>query len=284
MDWIALAVVALFLFGASRILYIKASAQEAIPEDKFLRSLYFAGLATMSPLALAEWHRFTIGNIYSGIVLGLLSVLGSLALYRAVSVSSPSIVNVIIGLNFIIPLVVGLLVLKEKLTYLQTIGLALALITIILSTLFDIIQEKERKSLTLKGLAYTLITFFTWGLLGVAVKFLYNLDILQSVSQCLCIMYLSGLVTITVLHRTRENSIIESISKLGIAAGLLSSVGSYLVTLCYAIGEISITALITRFSYLLPAAYSLATSCEKLTYHKIVILALSIISVVLLSL
>ncbi len=281
MSWITLAVIALLLFGLSRILYIRASAQEAIPEDRFLRSLYLAGLLTMSPLVALEWNKFAVGNMYAGILLGLLSAVGSLALYRAVSVASPSIVNVIVGLNFVLPLVVGLALLKEHLTSLQFIGLALALTTIMISTLLDTVgQGHGYKCLSIRGVVYAFITFLTWGMLGIAVKVLYTAEILRSVAQSLWFMYLSGLAVIALLHRSSRS---EPMSRLGLLAGILSSIGSYLVTLCYAIGEISVTALITRFSYLLPTVYSLVTSCEKMDRKKILVLVLSVASVVLLS-
>ncbi len=283
MDWPVLAIVALVLFGFSRILYIRASAQYAVPEEKFLKSLYLAGLLTMSPLIILERRELSLGNIYAGIILSMLSVAGSLAMYRAVALSSPSMVNVIVGLNFLMPLIVGLVALQEKLTYIQLLGLALALITIALSMIIDIkysIRDEENGRATRRGIVYAFVTFFTWGMLGILVKAMYISNILNSIPQCLWAMYLSGLAVLYLIHRGVEA---QGMSRLGIAAGVLSSLGSYLVTLCYAVGEISVTALITRFSYLLPAVYSLATSCEKASPLKILVIVLSVISLILLS-
>jgi len=220
-----------------------------------------------------------IGDIICGASLATLSVTGAVSLYRANAISSPSLVNIVLGLNFIIPLAVGILVFKERLDTYQYTGLIIVLITIILSIVETF---RERKyCMSILGLVYSLVTFFTWGFLGVVVKFFKLVKLLTNYPFCLFLMYLFELTLLLAYYRDKHLKSKRTVTA-GALAGTCSCVGSYLALICYALGEISITSLILRFAFIIPTIYSMIV-LKDFNRLKIILLCLSVVSIVLLS-
>jgi len=275
--WIYLAIIALLLFGTSRTLYIIGSRYGN--EGTFLIILNLtATLLSLSILFILRQTNINMGDLVCGASLGALSVIGAISLYRANAVSSPSLVNIILGLNFIIPLIIGISIFKERLDIYQYIGLMIIILTILLSITEAFKNSKQ--GLNMIGLAYSLITFFTWGFLGVLVKFFKLIGLLGNYPFCIFLMYLFELILLSIYYRDKK--IDKNVSIIGASAGACSCIGSYLALICYAIGEISITSLILRFAFIIPTVYSMIV-LKDFNKLKIVLLCLSILSVVLVS-
>ncbi len=284
MEYALYALIAMLLFGLSRIMYIRASTQSAAAEQSFLLPLYVTGALLLLPIGLLE--KVSLGDILSGLLLASLSLTGAVSLYRALRVSSPSIVNVIIGLNFLIPVAYGLVALQEKLTPVQLAGLALALAVIGVST-FGELKTVKRPLIQskLSGIAYTMLTFLTWGLLGVAVRVLSNLKLMLNITATLGLMYLFATLLMLAARQAQSHVILRDKKNIarGVAAGVLGATGSLLSAYCYAYGNIAITALILRFSYIVPVTYAILALREKVDLIKTATLALSIPAVILLT-
>ncbi len=284
MEYALYALIAMLLFGLSRIMYIRASAQSAAAEQSFLLPLYVTGALLLLPIGLLE--KVSLGDILSGLLLASLSLTGAVSLYRALRVSSPSIVNVIIGLNFLIPVAYGLVALQERLTPIQLAGLALALAVIGVST-FGELKTVKRPLIQskLSGIAYTMLTFLTWGLLGVAVRVLSDLKLMLNITATLGLMYLFATLLMLAARQVQSHVILRDKKNIvrGVAAGVLGATGSLLSAYCYAYGNITITALILRFSYIVPVTYAILALREKVDLIKTATLALSIPAVILLT-
>ncbi len=282
MYWIYLAIVALVLFGISRTLYIIASRAKNIPEWIFLISLNSTAIVVALIMLLAlSIDKLYIDSIIIGTVLGLLSTAGAISLYRANATCSPSLVNIILGMNFILPLLVGIVFLEEKLSLYQSIGLILVVSTIVISAVEGV--KYSNRKFKLSGISYALITFFTWGSLGIIIKISKMLNILHNFITCLLFMYIIETSILLVVYRRDIRHIKHTeILVPGTLAGIFSCVGSYMAIICYAIGEISITSLILRFSFIIPTFFSFLYYRE-FNILKIFLTILSIISVVLLS-
>jgi len=281
--WIYFAIIALILFGLSRTLYIIASRSEDIPEWLFLITLNTTATIVSTIILISKIpESITFESIIVGIFLGLLSTSGAISLYRANATCSPSLVNIILGMNFIIPLTVGIFMLNERLNIYQYVGLIFVILTVILSTI-EGLREGNRK-FKISGILYALITFFTWGLLGVIIKIAELVHILHSYITCLLFMYIVETISLVVYYRRHISYIRNILTYIpGIIAGIFSCVGSYLAIICYAIGEISITSLILRFSFIIPTLFSIFHYRE-FGLYKLFLIVLSIISIVLLSL
>ncbi|NPA23215.1 MAG: EamA family transporter [Crenarchaeota archaeon] len=279
MRWIYLAIISLVLFGTSRTLYIIGSRYGS--ESAFLIILNaVATLLSLLIIFILGRTSINIGDLLCGTSLGTLSAVGAVSLYRANATSSPSLVNIILGLNFIIPLIVGLLIFKERLDFYQCVGLYIVILTILLS-MYEALRGPENY-LNVIGIAYALVTFFSWGFLGVMVKVFRIMGLLTNFPFCIFLMYLFELTLLVCYYRRRE-SVNRDVLAASVLAGACSCVGSYLALICYAVGEISITSLILRFAFIIPTLYSMIRlrDFDKL---KIVLLCLSTASVVLISL
>ncbi len=284
MEYAIYALIAMLLFGLSRIMYIRASTQSTAAEQSFLLPLYVTGALLLLPIGLLG--RVSPGDVLSGLVLATLSLTGAISLYRALRRSSPSIVNVIIGLNFLVPVIYGLVALQERLTLTQTAGLILALIVIGISALDE--MRATRKTLLygkLSGIGYTMLTFLTWGLLGVAVRVLSDLQLMLNITATLGLMYLFAIILMLPARQIQSHVMLRDKKNIvrGITAGILGATGSLLSAYCYAYGNITVTALILRFSYIVPVTYAIIALRERINLTKIVTLALSIPAVILLT-
>ncbi len=269
--------ISLFLFGTSRTLYIVGSRYSN--EGTFLIILNLtATLLSLLILFILGETRINIGDLICGASLGALSVTGAISLYRANATSSPSLVNIILGLNFIIPLIIGLSIFREKLNIYQYAGLIIVILTIVLS-IAEALKDSEQ-GLNMIGIIYSLITFFTWGFLGVLVKFFKIIGLLRNYPFCIFLMYLFEFILLVTYYHNRKMD--KTVSIIGAAAGACSCVGSYLALICYAVGEISITSLILRFAFIIPTTYSMII-LRDFNKLKIILLCLSILSVVLIS-
>ncbi len=278
-QWVYLAIIALVLFGTSRTLYVVGSRYGK--ESTFMILLNAtAALLSLIMILILQKTSISVGDIICGASLGILSAAGAVSLYRANALASPSIVNIILGLNFVIPLLVGILVFRERLNIYQYIGLMIVISTIFLS-ISELFKKSNHHNYSIIGILYSLITFFAWGFLGVLVKFFRIVNLLTNFPFCIFLMYIFELIALTLYYRSFDRAS-NNVLIASTLAGACSCIGSYLALICYAIGEISITSLILRFAFIIPTLYSMIVlrDFDKL---KIILLCLSVLSVLLIS-
>ncbi|GEM_PF-2826769 len=280
--WFFYAVISFALFGLNRILYVINSRSYEANED-FLHTLYF--IATIFSLILffhkyLTIHFLSIHSVIVGIILGVLSLVGSLGMNRGLRYVSPAITNCIIGLNVILPLVIALFLLNEELTRNASIGIFVSLVIISLSTIEELkLSSTEINKGVLKGLLYIFLTFFTWGFLSITIKlssiYIPDFDVVETVF----LMFLTSYLGLTFKRKLVIN-FRSSSGRLGIIAGLCSFIGTLSCIYAYIIGPLSLVALTVRLSYSIPVMYSIVFLKERVTLFKILTILLTPVAII----
>jgi len=160
--------------------------------------VYLVWALTMIPPALYAWRR--VGwkfqpdgrSVYLGMMIGLLGAGGQMLLFHAVHVGPTYLIFPIIALSPLVTIVLSMLLLRERVTRLGALGIALALLAL---PTFDYAPGGEGSTHGVAWFLYSLIILAAWGIQAFYMK-LANRT--MSAESIFLYMTLAGLLLIPV--------------------------------------------------------------------------------------
>ena len=168
--------------------------QHGFPETM----VYVVWALTMIPPALYAWHR--VGwkfqadgrSIYLGTMIGLLGAGGQMLLFHAVHVGPTYLIFPIIALSPLVTIVMSMLLLRERVTRLGALGIALALLAL---PTFD---YSPGGGADMHGVAWFLYAVLILGAWGVQAFYMKLANRTMSAESIFLYMTLTGLLLIPV--------------------------------------------------------------------------------------
>jgi drug/metabolite transporter (DMT)-like permease len=160
--------------------------------------VYLVWALTMIPPALYAWRRVgwkfqTDGrSVYLGMMIGLLGAGGQMLLFHAVHVGPTYLIFPIIALSPLVTIVLSMLLLRERVTRLGALGIALALLAL---PTFDYAPGGEGSTHGVAWFLYSLVILAAWGIQAFYMK-LANRT--MSAESIFLYMTLAGLLLIPV--------------------------------------------------------------------------------------
>jgi drug/metabolite transporter (DMT)-like permease len=250
--------------------------------------VYVVWALTMIPPALYAWHRIgwqlpTDGHsLYLGAMIGFLGAGGQMLLFHAVHVGPTYLIFPIIALSPVVTIALSLLLLKERVSRLGALGVALALLAL---PTFDYAPGGTADSQGVAWFFYALIILAAWGVQAYYMK-LAN----RTMSAELIFLYMtiSGLLLIPVaLWMTDFTQPINyglSGPWLAAVTQILNSIGALTLVFAFRYGKaIVVSPLANAGAPLITAIISLLLLGVVPPPLKIAGLALALIAAVLLA-
>jgi len=160
--------------------------------------VYLVWALTMIPPALYAWRRVgwkfqTDGrSVYLGMMIGLLGAGGQMLLFHAVHAGPTYLIFPIIALSPLVTIVLSMLLLRERVTRLGALGIALALLAL---PTFDYAPGGEGGTHGVAWFLYSLVILAAWGIQAFYMK-LANRT--MSAESIFLYMTLAGLLLIPV--------------------------------------------------------------------------------------
>ena len=130
LPWVTRIIFAILAFGVLGIL-MKTSSYLLIDSFSTLISMYGGGSVYLAVSSLLEKEKWRQPEATTGVLVGLISILGYSFYFYALKVGTASIVFPIVSLNSLVVVLAGYWVFKEKLKMYQIIGVFSALLGII---------------------------------------------------------------------------------------------------------------------------------------------------------
>jgi drug/metabolite transporter (DMT)-like permease len=162
------------------------------------------GFVLLLPLALAQgspaWQASTLLFAIGGSLSGLVGIAG---LYRGMAIGTISIVAPISATGAAIPVIFGLLARGERASALQSVGVALALVGIVLASLVKSTNGVDKPGRLAAGLGFALLAAFGFG--GFFV--LLHEAAVQNVFWAACVQRLTGTVVLALVVAIRRPSL-----------------------------------------------------------------------------
>ncbi|MBC7922411.1 MAG: DMT family transporter [Ferruginibacter sp.] len=172
--WILYSVAAAFCWGCWGVV-AKLVSDQVTPFTNHL--LFSAGMLLTLPLVVKRLGitRPNRQGILWGLVAGVLAVTGNVAVYKAFSTGGlAAIVIPVTNLYPLVTIVIALLVFKEKLNWINAVGILLAIPAVVMlsgeSLLFDNPAAFFRSIGLNSWLLYSLVALFLWGVFSAAQK------------------------------------------------------------------------------------------------------------------
>lgn len=130
--WFMPAVVAVLLWGVWG-LFQKLAANQMPPRNVYLMSTLGMVAVVLSVLATSEFPlEVTVGGFFFAVLAGICSSLGGVLFLQALSRGNASIVIPFTALYPLITIILSFTILRETITVKQGVGIALALISMVL--------------------------------------------------------------------------------------------------------------------------------------------------------
>ena len=182
--------------------YAGLPTQHGFPETM----VYVVWALTMIPPALYAWHR--VGwkfqadgrSIYLGTMIGLLGAGGQMLLFHAVHVGPTYLIFPIIALSPLVTIVMSMLLLRERVTRLGALGIALALLAL---PTFDYSPGGAPDTHGVAWFLYAVLILLAWGVQAFYMK-LANRT--MSAESIFLYMTLTGLLLVPVALRMTDFS------------------------------------------------------------------------------
>ena len=177
-SWIIFSIAAALFWGVWGVV-AKSISEDVNPYTNHV--LFTVGMLFTLPLVVGKIRKEQPNRkgILWGLIAGILAVTGNLAVFQAFS--SGGMAAIVIPLTNLYPLVtigIALLIFKEKLNWLNAVGILLAIPAVVMlsgqTLLFDNPKAFFRTIGLNTWLLYSLIALFFWGVFSVAQKITTN--------------------------------------------------------------------------------------------------------------
>lgn len=226
--WILYSIAAAFFWGCWGVV-AKLISDQVSPFTNHL--LFSVGMLLTLPLVIKK-TRATLPNrrgIVWGLVAGILAVTGNVAVYQAFSTGGlAAIVIPVTNLYPLVTIVIALLVFKEKLNWINGIGILLAIPAVVMlsgeSLLFDNPAAFFRSIGLNSWLLYSFVALFFWGVFSTAQKETTN-SISAEWSYVSFIISSVFIAVIFLLFGWAEVAMSTKTLLLGSLAGMLNGLG-----------------------------------------------------------
>lgn len=160
-------ILAIFCLALQNISYKLVSRYVKKPEDTLLFSAMIVSIVSiLSGLASVEafsWDRITI---FLGVIFGVFFAVCEYSYMRALVIGPMSYTSLFLSCALVIPVIAGVAFWEEKMKAIQVIGIILLLLSFVLGLKTD----GEEKRANVKWLFFSILTFFSNGMVSVMQK------------------------------------------------------------------------------------------------------------------
>jgi drug/metabolite transporter (DMT)-like permease len=277
--WIVWTLVTLLAWGVWAVLYklLDGGVSEAQ-----LQAISTIGVLPILVVLFAIQDRAPSGNRRRGIALalgsGIISCLGNIAFYDVLSRGAKAAAVIpVTDLYPVVTVLLAVVVLKEKLSWLQTAGIGLSLLAIYL---FHVSQEQ---SLLSPWLLMALIPIVLWGICGLMQKMATNHISGQSSAFWFLVAFLPVAAAIVVVDPLPSAIPIDT-WKIATAIGFMLALGNLTVLLAFASGgKASIITPLAGLYPLVSIPIAIVGFGERIGWRESLGIVLALTAVVMLS-
>ncbi len=283
--WYSFALLSLFLMGTQRFLY-KVSAEKRC-NTAWTTFSFMGTVAAMSSVLFLLTDE-TVPNVCYLLVVALANG-GSFSLATVTHIEAlkhvpVSVAYPIIRLNVVIVVIFSILYFRDRLSYLQMIGILIAVTSFAL-----LAKEGDRKEVTLKdnrwGFFLVMISTFSGATASITSKFA---AVHTNMLAFMAVSYIASMLFSLVMRNRLQTEKVTGNRKMamiiGLTMGLLNFGGYYLFLKALSTGPLSLVIPVIGMAFVIPIVLSALIYKETLTAFRIAAIAMTVVSVVLLRL
>jgi len=282
-EWYGFSIAALVLLGMQRFLY-KVSAEKKCSTARTT----FSFMATVTVLSAIFFVvlRESFSGVRMLVMMALLNsasfVLGTVTHIEALKHIPSGVVYPILRLNMVVIVVFGIFVLGDHVSLHQIVGILLAIAVIFILTK-DAGRSNESMGSVRRGLFLVFVSLMCGSVASISSKFaaLYSSKLgFMALSYFLGTLFSAGLVRKSGKEDTGKKH--KEAIIIGVLMGLINFAGFYAFLAALAAGPLSIVVSVTGMHFVIAVILSVIVYKEKLGTMRILGIALTIASVLLL--
>ena len=282
-DWYTLALIALFLMGTQRFLYKVSAARNC--NTAWTTFAFMATVAFLSSI-LFFWRSESAHNIGYTLMIGLLNscafLVATMTHIEALKSLPSSVVYSIIRLNMVVVVIFSISFFQDRPTINQIAGIVAAIAVILILTR-ETAADQPSAGRIKRGFILVFISLICGAVASISSKFAAmhtNPLAFMAVSYLFSSLFSLGLRNKLALESAQANY--KEALTIGLIIGIINFAGYYTFLKALTLGPLSIVISIISLHFAIAILLSVAIYREKLTPSRIVGIALTILSIILL--
>ena len=281
--WLFFSLLAIALWGVFGVVSKAASNRLSGTDLQVISTL---GVVPVALLLLAAPNlRKRTGSLVKGVLFGVLTgfcgSLGNLAVFVALNQGGEaSIIFPLSSTYPLVTLVLAVLVLREKLNGVQVVGIALAVVALLL---FNVTPETASQAdlpwwrrVVAPWMAYTLVALVLWGVAGLTQKLATNHISTELSTVCFALAFIPIALGVMVVWPVPSWRFPAMTWLLAVGTGVLISTGTLTLFAAYRTGKASVVTALTGLYPALTAVISIPLFNETLDVRKVAAIALAL--------
>jgi drug/metabolite transporter (DMT)-like permease len=282
-NWYAFSIAALVLLGMQRFLY-KVSAEKKCP-TAWTTFSFMATVTVLSAIFFIALKE-SVSDVRMLLVTALLNsasfVLGTVTHIEALKHVPAGVVYPILRLNMVVVVLFGVFVFDDPVSLRQALGILLAIAVILILTK-DADGAKGSVGSVRRGLFLIFVSLICGSVASISSKFaaLYSSKLgFMAFSYFLGTLFSAGLIKKSGKEEARKEH--KEAILIGALMGLINFAGFYAFLTALSVGPLSIIVSVTGMYFVIAVILSVIIYKEKLSTMRIIGIALTIASVLLL--
>lgn len=229
-----------------------------------------------------DWSNWKAILIW-GSVIGFFSIVANLLLIESMGMQSAGVCSTIYRLN-LVPVVFGAwLLLGEKVTLLQWIGIALALGAVLCFLSITGTQDSKSKNLARLGILIVVIAAFLRAAMGISYKYAFAAKADEfGITAVIAVYWIIGGLLYSLLRERKQIKLDKSLFLYGLVSGIFVAGITIFMALALKVGNASVALPIAQMSFPVTFLLSIIFLKESVTRWKVLGVVLSIAAVLLL--
>ena len=241
----------------------------------------FWGLLTLLCFKI-DWTTWQSTLIW-GSVIGFFSIVANLLLIESMGMQSAGVCSTIYRLN-LVPVVFGAwLLLGEKVTWLQWIGIALALGAVLCFLTLSGNQDSQSKKLARLGILIVVLAALLRAAMGISYKYAYAANADEfGITAVIAVFWVIGGLLYALIREKKQIKVDKTMLVFGFVSGMFVAGITIFMALALKVGNASVALPIAQMSFPVTFLLSIIVLKESVTRWKLLGVVLSIAAVLLL--
>ena len=229
-----------------------------------------------------DWSNWKVILIW-GSVIGFFSIVANLLLIESMGMQSAGVCSTIYRLN-LVPVVFGAwLLLGEKVTWPQWIGIALALGAVLCFLTLPENQDSQSRKLARLGILIVVLAALLRAAMGISYKFAFAANADEfGITAVIAVYWIVGGLLYAFLREKEQIKIDKTLLLFGLVSGVFVAGITIFMALALKVGNASVALPIAQMSFPVTFLLSIIVLKESVTRWKILGVVLSIAAVLLL--
>jgi uncharacterized membrane protein len=282
-SWLFYSLVAIALWGVFGVVSKVASNRLSGTDLQVISTLGVVPVALLLLVApnLAKRSGSLAKGVLFGVVTGFCGSLGNLAVFVALNQGGEaSIIFPLSGVYPLVTLVLALAILRERLNGVQVIGIALAVVALLLFNVMpdaaDQAGQPWWRRMVAPWMAYTLVALVLWGVAGLTQKLATHHVSSELSTVCFALAFIPVALAVMVVWPVQSWRLPGMTWGLGVLTGVLISTGTLILFAAYRTGKASVVTALTALYPALTAVISIPLFKETLDVRKAAAIALAL--------